>query len=61
VIDRDGETQVVDLLEDEIAHSVTVETQSSTRHLDPEEVWQLAIDSFGEQQAVLTRAIELHR
>jgi hypothetical protein len=60
VIDRDGQTQMVDLLEDQIAHSVTVETEAITRHLDPEEVRRLAIESFEEQRVVLTRAIELH-
>jgi len=60
VIDRDGNAQLVDLLEDQIAHGVTVETESVTRHLDADEVRKLAVESFLEQRAVLTRSIELH-
>jgi hypothetical protein len=61
VIDRDGQRQMVDLIEDQIAHTATVMTNGVTRHLNPGDVYDAVQRNFEEQRAVLTRAIEMSR
>ncbi len=60
VIDRDGQRQMVNLLEDQIAITTKVEILSAARSLNPEAVRDAIILAFKEQQGNITRAIELH-
>ena len=61
VISANGEEEIVDLLEDELAHKIIVHTDSPTRHPDPDEIRDDAVTSSAEHRAVILRAIENSR
>jgi hypothetical protein len=59
LLDQDGERQLVDLLNDQITQSVTMNTQSVTRHPDAEEIREAIIAAFNANRDLLLRSIEV--
>jgi hypothetical protein len=59
LLDADGKKQMIDLLEDQIAQSVEIMTESPTRHPDPDEIRKVIVESFEEHGDEIQRALEI--